>query len=265
MGGRLSRASGWLDTLLTSDTGGPIATRWTLTIDCAHVHLDVQVGGGRVEPWEVRWPRVTAAVVDRSRRIGPGKYAGGVVVLADLQHRRAASVSGARAPGGKRPSRWHLAWEPDDIRTGPAAARRNCHRPVGAVAAVCEQALRAAVRATSGAIQVRRHPPLDRGALLLAPLRKSAVRTRPATPQEGGSDMNKRPSREGSMRQRSNGRGEGARGACRLPRDIAGCRSPEDLHANSTRSPSSESRRPRPPGRLGPESTAGPESSPRDA
>lgn len=26
------------------------------------VHLDVQVGGGRGEPWGVRWPRVTAAV-----------------------------------------------------------------------------------------------------------------------------------------------------------------------------------------------------------
>ena len=26
------------------------------------IHLDVHVGGGRQEPWEVRWPRVTAAV-----------------------------------------------------------------------------------------------------------------------------------------------------------------------------------------------------------
>jgi hypothetical protein len=26
------------------------------------VHLDVQAGGGRSEPWEVRWPRVTEAV-----------------------------------------------------------------------------------------------------------------------------------------------------------------------------------------------------------
>ncbi len=26
------------------------------------VHLDVQVGGGRGTPWEVRWPRVAAAV-----------------------------------------------------------------------------------------------------------------------------------------------------------------------------------------------------------
>lgn len=26
------------------------------------MHLDVQAGGGREEPWEVRWPRVTAAV-----------------------------------------------------------------------------------------------------------------------------------------------------------------------------------------------------------
>jgi len=26
------------------------------------VHLDVQVGDGRAEPWEVRWPRVTSAV-----------------------------------------------------------------------------------------------------------------------------------------------------------------------------------------------------------
>lgn len=26
------------------------------------VHLDVQVGGGRSQPWEMRWPRVTEAV-----------------------------------------------------------------------------------------------------------------------------------------------------------------------------------------------------------
>lgn len=26
------------------------------------MHLDVQVGGGRSQPWEVRWPRVTEAV-----------------------------------------------------------------------------------------------------------------------------------------------------------------------------------------------------------
>ncbi|MEU3737318.1 MULTISPECIES: VOC family protein [unclassified Streptomyces] len=26
------------------------------------LHLDVQVGGGRATPWEVRWPRVVAAV-----------------------------------------------------------------------------------------------------------------------------------------------------------------------------------------------------------
>ena len=26
------------------------------------VHLDGQAGGGRSEPWEVRWPRVTEAV-----------------------------------------------------------------------------------------------------------------------------------------------------------------------------------------------------------
>jgi predicted enzyme related to lactoylglutathione lyase len=26
------------------------------------VHLDVHVGGGRQEPWDARWPRVTAAV-----------------------------------------------------------------------------------------------------------------------------------------------------------------------------------------------------------
>jgi Glyoxalase-like domain len=26
------------------------------------VHIDVQAGGGRSEPWAVRWPRVTAAV-----------------------------------------------------------------------------------------------------------------------------------------------------------------------------------------------------------
>jgi Glyoxalase-like domain len=26
------------------------------------VHLDVQAGGGRGEPWAVRWPRVTATV-----------------------------------------------------------------------------------------------------------------------------------------------------------------------------------------------------------
>jgi predicted enzyme related to lactoylglutathione lyase len=26
------------------------------------LHLDVQAGGGRQTPWDVRWPRVTAAV-----------------------------------------------------------------------------------------------------------------------------------------------------------------------------------------------------------
>jgi hypothetical protein len=26
------------------------------------VHLDVQAGGGRSQPWDIRWPRVTAAV-----------------------------------------------------------------------------------------------------------------------------------------------------------------------------------------------------------
>lgn len=33
------------------------------------IHLDLQVGGGRGEPWEIRWPRVTAAV-DRLRAAG---------------------------------------------------------------------------------------------------------------------------------------------------------------------------------------------------
>jgi hypothetical protein len=33
------------------------------------VHLDLQVGGGRGEPWEERWPRVTATV-DRLTRAG---------------------------------------------------------------------------------------------------------------------------------------------------------------------------------------------------
>jgi hypothetical protein len=26
------------------------------------LHIDIQVGGGRETPWEVRWPRVAAAV-----------------------------------------------------------------------------------------------------------------------------------------------------------------------------------------------------------
>jgi hypothetical protein len=42
------------------------------------VHLDVQAGGGRAEPWEVRWPRVIEAV-DRLRT------AGAAVVREDIQ------------------------------------------------------------------------------------------------------------------------------------------------------------------------------------
>jgi Glyoxalase-like domain len=40
------------------------------------VHLDVQAGGGRGEPWRVRWPRVTAAV----ERLA----AAGATVIADV-------------------------------------------------------------------------------------------------------------------------------------------------------------------------------------
>jgi hypothetical protein len=42
------------------------------------VHLDVQAGGGRGEPWEVRWPRVIAAV---DRLIA----AGATVIREDMQ------------------------------------------------------------------------------------------------------------------------------------------------------------------------------------
>jgi hypothetical protein len=42
------------------------------------VHLDVQAGGGRSEPWEVRWPRVTLAV-DRLTA------AGATVLREDMQ------------------------------------------------------------------------------------------------------------------------------------------------------------------------------------
>lgn len=42
------------------------------------VHLDVQAGGGRGEPWEVRWPRVTEAV----RRL---VAAGATVLRVDVQ------------------------------------------------------------------------------------------------------------------------------------------------------------------------------------
>jgi len=41
------------------------------------VHLDVQAGGGRSEPWEVRWPRVTEAV-------GRLVAAGATVILEDV-------------------------------------------------------------------------------------------------------------------------------------------------------------------------------------
>ncbi len=41
------------------------------------VHLDVQVGGGRETPWEVRWPRVVAAVERLTA-------AGATVVLEDV-------------------------------------------------------------------------------------------------------------------------------------------------------------------------------------
>lgn len=41
-------------------------------------HLDVHVGGGRSEPWELRWPRVTEAV----RRL---TAAGATVLYEDLQ------------------------------------------------------------------------------------------------------------------------------------------------------------------------------------
>jgi hypothetical protein len=33
------------------------------------LHLDLQVGGGRAEPWDLRWSRVTEAV-DELRRYG---------------------------------------------------------------------------------------------------------------------------------------------------------------------------------------------------
>ena len=42
------------------------------------VHLDVQVGGGRGEPWTVRWPRVTEAV---DRLVA----AGATVIREDVQ------------------------------------------------------------------------------------------------------------------------------------------------------------------------------------
>jgi predicted enzyme related to lactoylglutathione lyase len=43
------------------------------------VHLDVHVGGGRSQPWEIRWPRVTEAV---ERFAG----AGATVVREDMQN-----------------------------------------------------------------------------------------------------------------------------------------------------------------------------------
>jgi glyoxalase superfamily protein len=41
------------------------------------VHLDIQAGGGRSEPWELRWPRVMAVVEQL-------KAAGATVVLEDV-------------------------------------------------------------------------------------------------------------------------------------------------------------------------------------
>ncbi|MER5556508.1 VOC family protein [Streptomyces sp. NPDC002793] len=45
------------------------------------LHLDVQAGGGRETPWEVRWPRVTEAV-ERLRSAG-----GSVIRVHELQGR----------------------------------------------------------------------------------------------------------------------------------------------------------------------------------
>jgi len=42
------------------------------------VHIDVQAGGDRGEPWEVRWPRVTEAV-------GRLTAAGATVIRQDVQ------------------------------------------------------------------------------------------------------------------------------------------------------------------------------------
>jgi hypothetical protein len=74
-----------------------MSTDWTLTIDPEgarpdisflkvpepkmaknRVHLDVQAGGGRGEPWAVRWGRVTEAV-------GRLSAAGATVIREDLQ------------------------------------------------------------------------------------------------------------------------------------------------------------------------------------
>jgi Glyoxalase-like domain len=43
------------------------------------VHLDVQAGGGRGEPWDVRWPRVT-------RRVEELVAAGATVIREDVQN-----------------------------------------------------------------------------------------------------------------------------------------------------------------------------------
>jgi Glyoxalase-like domain len=43
------------------------------------VHLDVQAGGGRGEPWDVRWPRVT-------RRVEELVAAGATVIREDAQN-----------------------------------------------------------------------------------------------------------------------------------------------------------------------------------
>ena len=42
------------------------------------VHLDVQAGGGRSEPWEIRWPRVAEAVERLTA-------AGATVIREDIQ------------------------------------------------------------------------------------------------------------------------------------------------------------------------------------
>jgi hypothetical protein len=77
------------------------------------VHLDMQVGGGRGEPWEVRWPRVAEAVerlttagatVIREPALDDGNHADQVVIVITVSYtpwsrpRRRWTASGRLGP-----------------------------------------------------------------------------------------------------------------------------------------------------------------------
>ncbi len=74
----------WNDVAYIEDPSGVLPSISFLKVpepkaDKNRVHLDVQAGGGRGEPWQVRWPRVTEAV----RRL---TAAGATLIREDVQN-----------------------------------------------------------------------------------------------------------------------------------------------------------------------------------